>query len=1070
MTNKNLSPAKLALLQQWMQGRQPDKETAGIPLRAPGSALRMSLPQQRLLFFDLLDRGTAVNHLSVLMRITGTLDMEVLHQSARQILLRHEVLRMRFGMSTGMPVPEIVEDVNITITVAKVQGLDAFERERDAVRQAEQDVLQPFDLSSAPLLRLRLFPIAPDHHLLLLTAHHTIADGWSLGVFLRELMLFYQADAAGLAADVPLLPVQYFDYADWQNDERRMATLQPSLVYWKKQLAGELPVLELPADRVRGVRQSAAGGTHRFVIPQHLVHALETLGRREDATLFMTLLAAFYLLLHRYSGQEDLIVGTPVANRHHHELEPLIGVFINALVLRINVEGDFTFRELLRQVRQVSLDAFSHQDFPFEKLVEALKPKRHLNRHPLFQVIFNLQNSPLPHLDIPGLKTTFLDLDRGVSQVDLTLMFTPKGDTYHATVEYSSDLFYPGTIAGMFRSYQRILEQAVLNPDYPMAAFQLLAEDDLHRLVDRFNQTAFDFPLDKCVHQLVEEQVQKSPDVIAVADGKNRLTYRELNQRADALAKRLQDLGIGTEQRVGIRTKRSADMVTALLATFKAGGAYVPIHTSLPAERIQFILDDAAAGVLITDLDLDLSVSGRVKVVRPQEVSIGEKPRQAGVSPDNLAYVIYTSGSTGNPKGVMVNHVSLVNFLCSMLSRPGIRAGDVLMAVTSLSFDISTLELLLPLLTGATVVVADETLTTDPAQLAEALNAHQVNIMQATPATWQLLLDTGWMGRPGLKALCGGEALSRTLADRLLERVDSLWNMYGPTETTVWSAVHQVPPGDEPITIGQPIGNTSLYILDRYLQPVPPGVVGELHIGGTGLARGYLHQPGLTREKFIPDTISGQPDGKLYKTGDLARFGSTGSIEILGRTDDQLKLNGHRIEPGEIRTALMLHPSIRDAWVMPGAEMNGAKRLIAYFLCEDAVPPDAAELRNFLRKKLPAYMIPAFFIRIEAMPLTPNGKINRAALPLPEECQEVAGYAAPRNEEEQVLTEIWRDALQLQQVGIYDNFFDLGGASIQSIQVVVKANMFGYRISPQHIFEYQTIAELATFIREPSPG
>ncbi len=1068
MTDKNLTPAKLALLQKWLQGRQSDHYSTGIPLRPPGSPLRISLSQQRLLFMDLLDRGAAVNNLSVLLRLRGRLDVEALHQSAHQIMERHEVLRMYFAFGSGMPTPGLLDDLTISIPLIKVQGLDENEREQQAVRQAQQEVLQPFDLSAAPLLRLRLYPIGEDHHLLLLTAHHTIADGWSLGVLLRELMMFYQAHTSGVLVEAPPLPVQYSDYAYWQTDEKRLATLKPSLDYWKSQLEGELPILELPADRARGVRQSTAGGTHRFVVSKDKTQALEIMARREDATMYMILLTAFYLLLHRYSGQEDILVGTPVANRNQYELEHLIGVFINALALRVNLSGNPGFRELLMQVRRVSLDGYAHQDFPFEKLVEELKPQRHLNRHPLFQVIFNLQNSPLPRLDIAGLETTFLDIDRGGSLVDLTLMFTRKEDEYHATVEYSSDLFQAPTIARMFRSYLQILEHAVSHPDDSIATYKILTDDDLHRLVHRLNQTSFDFPRDKCLHQLIEEQTERSPDSVAVVDAETCLTYRELNLKANALARRLQDLGIGPERRVGLLMKRSVEMVAAFLAIFKAGGAYVPIHTSFPVERIQIILKDADVEVLITDLDLNPSEWTATPILRPQDDVIEAEPMPVLVTPNQLAYIIYTSGSTGTPKGVMINQLSLVNFLCSMLSRPGMQAGDVLMAVTSVSFDISTLELFLPLMTGATVVVADEETTANPTRLAEALHAHQVNIMQATPATWQLLLDAGWAGRPGLKALCGGDALTRTLANRLLDRVGSLWNMYGPTETTVWSSALQIQAGDAPISIGQPIGNTSLYILDRYQVPVPPGVVGELHIGGMGLARGYLHQPELTREKFIPDTISAQPGGKLYKTGDLARFGADDAIEILGRTDDQLKLNGHRIELGEIRAVLIQHPAVRDALVIPRTEMNGNKRLIAYFVCGNAAPPDAAEMRDFFKKKLPAYMTPAFFICLESLPLTPNGKINRKALPLPAELGGLSGYVAPRNKEEHILAEIWQDALQVEQVGIHDNFFDLGGASIQSIQVVVKANMYGYRIGAEHIFEYQTIAELATFIQGES--
>ncbi|MDB4286020.1 amino acid adenylation domain-containing protein [bacterium] len=1063
-----LSPTKRALLEKWLQGQQSANDVPVIPRRPQNSPIKISFPQQRHLFFELLDRGTAVNNLSTLLKLKGKLDLDALDKSANQILARHEVLCTRFSFGLGIPTPEVLNDFQFTIPIVDLQEFDIKGQEAEARRLAEKEVLQPFDLSQAPLMRLKLYKLDKSYQLLI-TAHHTIADGWSLGVLLNELMMFYQANTTGRPVQVPELPIQYSDYAHWQADEKHQEVLQPSMSYWKKQLGGELPTLELPTDQARGSRQTYAGGTHRFIISRDLTKSLEKLSRQEDATLFMTLLTAFYTLLHRYSGQDDILVGTPIANRNLPELENLIGIFINTLVLRANLSGGPGFRELLRQVRKVSLEAYANQDVPFEKLVEELKPKRDLNRPPLFQVVFNLQNSPMPKLEIEGLEAAFLEIDRGVSQFDLTLMISKIDGECHATVEYNSELFKPATITRMFQSFHMFLEYISIQPESPISKLQLSTPDELHRMVYEPNQTQLDFPRSSCIHQLIEKQVKQTPDAIAIVHDQTQLTYSELNRRANSLARHLQELGVRPEIRVGVLMKKSTEIVEALLGILKAGGVYVPIHISSPPERIQFMLEDADAQVFVTNIDpgpLDNFKGSIVNLKDGNHSSQSDVTNpQTLVNSDNLAYIIYTSGSTGKPKGVMMNHYSLVNFFWSMRNSPGMDQDAVVLALASISFDISTLEIFLPLMVGAKVVVASEEMTTNPLLIGETINLHHINIMQATPATWQLLLDTGWTGKPGLKALCGGEAITRRMADQLLGRVGSLWNMYGPTETTVWSSISQIEKGDAPITIGQPIGNMQMYILDRYLQPVPVGVIGELHIAGDGLARAYFNRPQLTREKFIPNPFSSKPGARLYKTGDLARFLPNYGKEILGRIDDQVKVQGHRMELGEITTVLMQHPSVNEGTVITRTETSGEKRLLAYFVSKHGPPPNAGELREFLGKKLPVYMIPAFFISMDGFPLTPNGKIDRKSLPIPEDIRQLSGYIAPRNEEEKIMATIWENVLDIEQVGIHDNFFDLGGASIQSIQLVAKANMYGYRINVGSIFEYQTIFELAEHMK-----
>ena len=956
MANKNLSPAKRALLEKWLQGQSND-DTKSIPRRPLNSPIPLSFPQQSRLFLELLEPGTAVNNLSIFLELDGKLDFAALEQSANQIIARHDVLRTCFSFSQGLPTPQVLADFMITVPIVDLQKFDVIGQVTEARRLAEKEVLQPFDLTQAPLIRLKLYVLSNGKYLLLVIVHHTIADGWSLGVFLNELILLYQKITLGKASQPPELPIQYSDYAHWQTDEKHQEVWHSSIAYWKKQLGGEYPILELPTDQARSARQTFKGGTYRFVISKDLTKALEELSRQEDATLFMTLLTAFYMLLHRYSGQDDILVGTPIANRNLPELENLIGVFINTLVLRASLSGDPGFRELLRQVRKVSLEAYAHQDFPFEKLMEELKPKRDLNRPPLFQVVFNLQNSPMPKLEIAGLETAFLEIDRGVSQFDLTLMISKIEGQCHATVEYNANLFKPATITRMFQSFLMFLEYASTQPDSPISKLQLVTQEELHRIVYELNQTQFDFPREKCIHQLVEEQVEQTPDAIAIIHDQTQITYSELNRRANALARHLQELGVGPEIRVGILMKKSLEIVESLLGVLKAGGAYVPIHISSPTERIQFMLKDANVQVLLTNIDPGPLDEFKGLVVNLNDENLSSKSDfsnpQTLVNSDNLAYIIYTSGSTGQPKGVMVNHSSLVNFLWSMRKSPGMNEDTVMLALASISFDPSTLELFLPLMVGAKVVVASEEMTTNPLLIAETINRHHINILQATPATWQLLLDTGWAGKPGLKALCGGDVMTRKMADQLLERVGSLWNMYGPTETTVWSSFCQIQKGIAPITIGQPIGNAQIYILDRYLQPVPVGVIGELHISGEGVARAYLNSPSLTKEKFIPDFISSKPGARLYKTGDIARYLPDYSIEMLGRSDDQVKVDGHRMELGEITAVLMQHPSVNDCIVITRTEISGDKRLVAYFVPKHGSSPELGELREFMGKKLP---------------------------------------------------------------------------------------------------------------------
>ncbi len=1062
--NNNLSPAKRALLEKWRQG-QMGSNSFNIGRRPPESPVSISLPQRRQLFLELLSPGSAINNLSVFLEFNGKLNVDVLQQSANKIIARHDILRTYFSFENGALNSKVLKEAFIILPIQDLRNVNYGEQLTKARQLAEREVLQPFDLAHAPLIRLKLYVLSEEKYLLLVIVHHSISDGWSLGVFLTELMMFYNKIINGKFDPLPELPVQYADFAHWQINEKVEIALQSSLSYWTQKLDGDLPLLDLPTNHQRGLRKSFSGGTHRFIIPNDLIESLEKLSRESDATLFMTLLTAYYVLLHRYSGQDEILIGSPIANRDQPELEKMIGVFINTLALRINFSGDPGFREMLIKIREVCLEAYAHQDTPFEKLVEALKPNRDLSRTPVFQVVFNLQNSPMPELKIPGIEMKFLELDRGVSQFDLTLMISKLEGRYHATVEYSDELFDAATINRMFQSYQLILADITANPECPISEFRVISKEEQYHLIYKLNQTQIDFPRKKFLHQLFESQAKQKPNLTALIYDHVSITYNDLNRRANMLARHLKKLGVNKGTRVGILMERSSQVVEALLGILKAGGIYIPINTSFPEERIQFILSDANVKVLLTNVNSTPANIQNIHVVNlnNEELTANDYSNlETSLSSDDLAYIIYTSGSTGNPKGVMVRHSSLMNFLWSMCRRPGIMEEDILLAVTPISFDIAALELFLPLMVGATIVIAGKEITTNPIMISEAIKSHHVNIMQATPATWQLLIDAGWKGNDELKALCGGETLTRKLADQLLDRVGSLWNMYGPTETTIWSSIKKIQKGNDPITIGQPIGNTQLYILDRYLQLVPIGVIGELYIGGKGLAQGYLNNDILTNKKFITNHLSYENGERLYRTGDEARYLPDHSIEILGRTDDQVKINGHRIELGEIESVLLQHPSVQEAIVVINMVNNCKKQIVAYYVLKQKAYSNEIELKKFIGKKLPVYMLPAFFVCMDRLPVTLNGKVDRKSLPKPESIHQPSGYEAPRSKEEKILVSIWQDILGVSQVSINDNFFDLGGASMQSLQIVAKANMYGLHISVENIFEYQTIAELVT--------
>ncbi|MEG4242346.1 amino acid adenylation domain-containing protein [Microcoleus sp. MON2_D6] len=1080
-----LSPQKRELLLQRLNQKKESVSLEKIlPQSRESNTFPLSFAQQRLWFFEQLNPGNFTYHILAAVRLTGTLDATSLDRSLNELVKRHEVLRTAFKTINGQPVQVIASNLELQILEIDLRSLPETERSREVERLIAAEAKLAFDLSQAPLLRAKLLHLSDSNWVLLLSTHHIIFDAWSMGIFIQELATFYQAFCTGKPSPLPELSVQYADFASWQRQWLQGEVLETQLAYWKKQLGGNLPVLNLPTDRPRSAVQTFRGAVHKFTIPKAIAEEIAQLSQREKATLFMTLLAAFKTLLYRYTGQEDILVGSPIANRNRREIEELIGLFANTLVFRTNLSSNPTFKELLGRVREVALGAYNHQDLPFEKLVEIIHHERDLSHNPLFQVLFSLRNVRTPQIKLPGLTLSSLEIERKTARFDLALDLEEGLEGINATLEYSQDLFDASTARRIAGHFLTLLESIAANPEQRISHLPILTKPEQQQLLFEWNNTQSNFPQDKCIHELFEAQTERTPDAIAVVFENEHLTYRELNEKANNLASYLQKIGVKPEVLVGIYVDRSLEMMVGLLGILKAGGAYVPLDPAYPPERLGFMLEDAKISVLLTQKKLleTLPKNSASLVFLDADlegISSGDEPLVGLQNSSNLAYVIYTSGSTGKPKGVQISHASAVNFLSSMRQQLAIADRDVWLAVTSLSFDIAALELFLPITTGSRVVVASREVASNGEKLLETLTNSGASIMQATPASWKMLLAAGWQGNNQLKILCGGEALPRHLANQLLLRGASVWNLYGPTETTIWSTLYQVDRKDESVSIGRPIANTQIFILDRYLMPVPVGVFGELHIGGAGLSRGYLNRPELTAEKFIPNPFAEDPthasfilnsssfilSERLYKTGDLARYLPDGNIEFMGRSDNQVKVRGFRIELGEIEAVLSQYPAVREAIALVREDNPGDQRLVAYIVANSALKTQDSELindlRSYLKQKLPQYMMPSAFVLLEAMPLTPNGKIDRRSLRAPDTntAELESNFTEPRTPDEQLIAEIWAEVLGLERVGIHDNFFELGGHSLLATQAISRLReAFQIEVPLRSLFESPTVA------------
>jgi amino acid adenylation domain-containing protein len=1036
-------------------GRRPGE--APITHDSSGTEAPLSSAQQRFWFLDQYEQDRSAYVHCTACRLKGRLDVTGLRRALDRIVERHEVIRTTYHERGGLPYAVVEPPRPVELQVVDVNSLD------EARALAATQSRQRFDFTRDLMIRPMLLRLAPDDHVLLFTRHHIASDGWSAEVFARELAALYGNGS------IPDLAIQYSDYARWQKARYETGAWDDQVAYWKQRLAGSPPVLRLPADRPRPPRQTFAGGQETFLLPPELTVRLEELARGEQSTLFMALAAAFKVLLHRYSGATDILVGCPAAGRGRLETEPLLGPFLNTLVLRTSLSGDPTFRELLARVREAALGAYAHQELPFEKLVEALQPERSLSHSPLFQVFFQFRNMPFDPPRFAGLECEPVEFEPGTAQFDVAVEATPAGGSLRVALTYNSDLFERETARRMAGHYRALLEAVARDPALPVSAIPLLQADERRQALVEWNRTEQPIP-PACVHELFEAQAARTPGAPAVIFEECEISYAELDRRAEALARRLRRLGVGPDVLVGLAVERSHEMVAAMLGILKAGGAYLPLDPSYPKERLAFMLEDSGAPILVTERGLVDRLPERLpKLVfldSAEEVPPGGAGELVRATPDSLAYAIYTSGSTGVPKAVLVTHQALTNVLESFRSEPGMSARDLVLSATTLSFDIAALEILLPLTCGARLAVAPEQARKDGRALAKLIERLHPTYLQRTPAGWRMLIDSGWRGSENLTITCGGEALTRALADDLLARSARVFNLYGPTEATIYSTVERVQRDTPGVPIGRPVANTRVYVLDARREPVPVGVAGELYIGGAGVARGYWKRPELTAGRFLPDPFADDPGARMYRTGDLVRWRPDGRLDYLGRLDDQVKVRGFRIELGEVEAALAAHPSLQAAAVAVRGDA-----LVAYCVWRDGHAADHGALRAFLTARLPGYMVPTRFVALCALPLLPNGKVDRGALAAIEAPQAARVGTAPRDETERQLAAIWEELLGTAPIGIDDHFFELGGHSLLAARAAARIeNAFGKRLPLATLFEAPTIAQLAPHVRGEAEG
>ncbi|MCX5202720.1 amino acid adenylation domain-containing protein [Streptomyces sp. NBC_00237] len=1059
-----------ALLEQRIRAARQNTAAGGEPSAVPPrpeGTHTASYTQERLWLVEQLSEGPARYNVHEVFRLRGPLDVAAVGHAFADLIHRHEVLRTVFTERSGRPEPSVAPADSFELAFVDVRDDAGESRTEQALALAHAEIRRPFDLTRAPLLRATLLRTGENEHLLVVVVHHIAVDGWSMPLLWDDLSAMYRSRLEGRKHELPVPSIQYADFAHWQRDRLSGERLRGQLDYWRGQLA-DVATLDLPTDRPRGPVSSGLGERITFAFPDELVDRLRLLGQQHGTTLFMTLLGGFQALLARYSGQSDVAVGTPVAGRTRPELENLVGAFINTLVVRTDLSGDPGFAELLGRVRRTAVDGYAHQDIPFERLVQELRPERGLDRNPLFQVLFAGLSGSAAGPRLPGVEAEPVDLDNGTVKVDLSLVVAERPTGTTGTVAFDRDLFDRPTVERLVGHYLRLLDSAVSNPERPLSRLELLTGDERRELLASAHDTAESTPSGLCLHELIAQHAVLHPEAAAVHCGDERLTYGELDRRANRLARHLRDRGAGPERLVGVCLPRSVDLVVALLAVLKSGAAYLPLDPELPQQRLQFMLADAEVPLLVTRRSLAdrLPETGAALVWTDTEADLiaawSDGPLPALADPANLAYSIYTSGSTGRPKAVLVPHEGVVNYLVVRGRQLDLGRSDVVASVASISFDVLVPQVFMPLAWGASVVIAPPEVAVDGPRLAQMMGRFAVTTLMATPATWLLLLDSGWRGGR-FQAICVGEALQPQLARRLLGVVSTLWNGYGPTEASVGCVTHRVDAArdlDRPgasVPIGRPLGNLRVHLLDRAGAPVPVGVPGEIHIGGVGVTRGYANRPALTAERFVPDPYGS--GGRLYRTGDLARYLPDGTLVFLGRTDEQVKVRGYRIELGEIEAALLARPEVARAVVTvrgTGADVE----LAGYVVWQDGTG-DLPALRRALCETLPEFMVPATLTALERVPLTTNGKVDRGALPAPARRDQDSPVLPPRDVLELRMTRIWQRVLGCPQVGVRDNFFELGGHSLRAVQLMEEIRReLSVRAPLNTVFRHPTVEGL----------
>lgn len=1060
-----------------------------VPLSRQRSSFPLSHGQQRLWFLNELMPGNPLYNTPFTVKITGALQRDILEKSLNEIIRRHQVLRTVFRKENKEPVQEILPKLELPIDFEDLRSLSAPEANAQIVRQAQQEARFSFDLTTGPLLRFKLLQIRDDEFIFLLTMHHIVSDGWSTGVFLNELVTLYQAYSESAPSLLPDLPIQYADYAVWQKTWLDDDALQDQIAYWKEQLKDIPDLIDLPTDHPRPAFQTANGSTYSFIIDPELSRSIDQLVTKFDVTRFMFLVATFQTLLYRYSGQEDFTVGTPVANRNRSEIEGLIGFFINSLVLRANFSGNPTFVQYLQQVKLTTLAAFSNQDVSFEKLVEILQPARDTGYSPLFQVMFVLHNAPLGELAFSGLKLEALDIERGTAKFDLILNIFEEEKQLKGTLEFNTDLFDRDTIVRMAGHYRLLLHSIIASPEIPVSRLNILSAEERSTILNEWAGRSAVGREDLLIHQLITEQAQLNPDKTALRCLDEQLSYNEMDKRANRLANYLLEQGIGQGSKIGVCLSRSVDMVVSLLAVLKGGWVFVPLDPEYPQERLTYIIEDA-------QLQTILSKSGTVSRLPdsvPQLILLDEQTErleqvsntvpEIKVNGADPAYIIYTSGSTGLPKGVLISHQSIAGHCRQTAKIYEVTPEDRYLQFAAINFDAALEQIFTPLISGAQLILRENEIwpTSD---FHKKMIRYDLTVINLPTPYWEQLSDE-WNRNPDLipdhslrLVIVGGDALHRESVkgwrDLPLGPV-RLLNAYGPTETTITASLFELGHDksdliDRPIVpIGKPLPNRKFYVLDEHGNPVPGGIPGELHIGGDHLAIGYLNQPKLTEDRFIPDPFSTNGNGRLYKTGDLVRWLKDGNLEFLGRKDDQVKIRGFRIELGEIEFALNQHPGVRYAVVTVRENAGNQKQLIAYIKAPEQQPLTFDEMRAFLSKKLPDYMIPTAVVNLSDFPQTPSGKIDKKLLPAPDQIRPdlAANYVAPRTPVEEKLAQLTAEILGVERVGVYDNFFDLGGHSMLAIKVISQIREeFQVEIGLRQLFEEPHVAGLSRAITE----